>query len=247
MHCDAAWLHSVPVATHTGASAAFEAMLAALPGMHDHMMAMSRNLPVPQQLMAQRMLAFGVPLVTDVVSKVQGLLRKAHVKQGNNMTDWPLDELCLALQLLAKKPLEDVDPNSNEYTATVVAGYIWEYLTEEEAVAEKSPAAVAPTSGTMPARKRVSRVRSLKSRSQKEVAALVDRLIKARPDLAEDAPAGLLERAGVSKNLTKLLGADREAFEATLFSYLDETAFDQLAASVSKVEAGVAQVREHIL
>ena len=71
---------------------------------------------------------------------------------------------------------------------------------------------------------------------------VVDRLIKARPDLAEDAPAGLLERAGVSKNLTKLLGADREAFEATLFSYLDETAFDQLAASVSKVEAGVAQV-----
>jgi hypothetical protein len=74
-----------------------------------------------------------------------------------------------------------------------------------------APAEVGvPPCDTAPARTPVSRklgrVRSLKSRSPKEVSALVDRLIMARPDLAVDAPQGLLQRAGVSTNLTKMLG-----------------------------------------
>ena len=86
-----------------------------------------------------------------------------------------------------------------------------------------APAAVGiPPCDTAPARTPVSRklgrVRSLKSRSPKEVSALVDRLIMARPDLAVDAPQGLLQRAGVSTNLTKMFVSDRQTFRVTISS-----------------------------
>jgi hypothetical protein len=51
--------------------------------------------------------------------------------QGNNMTDLPLDEIFLGLEMLSKKPLGKLDPNSSEYTAVVAADYIWRYLTAE--------------------------------------------------------------------------------------------------------------------
>ena len=100
------WLDSVPLATHAGALSMFEALLASLPGMENYMKAMTRNLPVPEQRQAQLIIGYGAPLLSDMVSKILKLLRKAHVTQGNNMTDLPLDEFFLALELFSKKPLE---------------------------------------------------------------------------------------------------------------------------------------------
>ena len=75
-----------------------------------------------------------------------------------------------------------------------------------------------------------------KSFSGKDVTELLDRLVAARPDLAE---GGLVERAGVSTNITKIVGGDRKTLDATLCQFLDEEGFRLVAMSVAKVTSRV--------
>ena len=79
---------------------------------------------------------------------------------------------------------------------------------------------------------------------EEEVGRLVERLVAARPDLAQE---GLVERAGVSRSITTMLGNSRHTLVSTLTSYLDKEAFTHLEAAVSKVEEGVADMgaRQH--
>jgi hypothetical protein len=88
-----------------------------------------------------------------------------------------------------------------------------------------APAAVGiPPCDTAPARTPVPRklrherpVRAYKSRSPKEISALVD-FIMAHPDSVVDAPRGLAQHSGVSTNLTKMFVSDRQTFRVTISS-----------------------------
>ena len=209
-------MDAIPVATLAGAKSMFEGLAGAVPMVHQQMRNNAKFLTGPQRVIAERVLDTAMPLLGDIANKIVALLNKSHAKQGNNMTDFPLDEIFLAVEMLAKKPHELVDPNSNEFTAVMAADYIWSYLTEDQQAKAAKEKAAAPAT---PARKPV-RVRSLKSRTAKDVSALIDRLVAARPDLLEE---GLVQRSGVSAHITKMLGNDRKSFDDSLFQYLDET------------------------
>ena len=127
------------MATFGAAESVFEALVGVLPAAHAQMSSRVAAFPPAQRIMAQRMLDFVMPILLDMAEKTLKLLQKSHVKQGNNFTDIPLDELFLALELLAKKPLDKVDPNSSEYTAVVAADWLWQYLTTDDSAEDKKP------------------------------------------------------------------------------------------------------------
>jgi hypothetical protein len=104
-------------------------------------------------------------------------------------------------------------------------------------VAPQDKTAIAEKQGEPMIRKQA--VTGKQSFGEEHVARLVDRLVAARPDLAQE---GLVERSGVSRSITTMLGNSRDTLVSTLTSYLDKEAFTQLEAAVSKVEEGVADM-----
>jgi hypothetical protein len=129
-------------------------------------------------------------------------------------TDIPLDELFLALELLAKKPLDQVDANSSEYTAVVAAEWLWQYLTAAAAEQEPGTREEVPRSPMQSTWAERNVLPAARGFGEKEVGALLDRLAAARPDLTEP---DLVVRSGMSANITKIVGGDRQTLEASLF------------------------------
>jgi SAM-dependent methyltransferase len=245
------FLDSIPVSAMDGAKALFEAAEEGLPVAHAMIRERLRLVGPAQRIMVERLVDAVFPMLQDITAKVLALLRKAHVKQGNNMTDLPLDEIFLGLEMLANRPLDQVDPDSTEYTAVVAAEYIWSYLTAEPEEAHKqvkqkdAQPDVAKPLPVKGASLRTSLAQGKGTITERAVDVLIGRLIAARPDLAEQ---GVVERAGLSRHVTKMTGESRATLVTTLVGFLDAQGLAQLETAVVKVEHGVAQMgaAEHV-
>ena len=112
-------IDAMPQVTHDGAVAFFESMLDTLPELYKQARQKATLLEGVQRIVAERALDAGLYLLTDISTKILAILKNSHVKKGNDIIDLPLDEIFLAIETLSKKPLDNVDPDSNVYQGIV--------------------------------------------------------------------------------------------------------------------------------
>jgi hypothetical protein len=133
----------------------------------------------------------------------------------------------LALEAFSKHNIDKLPADATfERTATMAASALVSYLnSSSDSTSTRSAPAEAYAQSSVPRRVTIE-----------DIERILDRLISARPDLAEP---GLAQRAGFPGHATKLFGDDRKVFTKTLWEYLDDIGFAEVSRVVANIERDI--------